>query len=323
MKLFFMNREGARKSQGLLLALMGLLFWVGPTWSETAATDSVPKLSASIEKNTVNIGDLLWVTLRYTIPEDATLTESGGVQGLDALSVIQQTTAPHEIRFRILVDQLESFDLGPFGLTYVDHQGKEQQLTADPVAITVLSNLGEKPGDATIKPIEDIILTRSRWRPYLTWTLGVLALLGMISFFLWRRSRRRSLGLKTAMEEPPHIKAEREIDNLIASGLFETGNVKAFYFIFSETIRRYMESIRRFPAAEMTTEEIAKVIKTDVSDQTILPLLRQADLVKFADAIPAPDRKEQDVLAARSYIQQTRPTPNISQEGSSGREVRP
>ena len=51
------------------------------------------------------------------------------------------------------------------------------------------------------------------------------------------------------MEDPPHVRAEKEIDNLIASGLFETGDVKAFYFIFSETIRRYMESIRRFPGS--------------------------------------------------------------------------
>ena len=124
------------------------------------------------------------------------------------------------------------------------------------------------------------------------------------------------------MEDPPHVKADREIDNLIASGLFENGDVKAFYFIFSETIRRYMESIRRFPAAEMTTEEIARFIKTDPSGQKVLPLLRQADLVKFSDSVPAPDRKDQDILMARTYIQQTRPMTNGSQESSSIQEVR-
>jgi hypothetical protein len=124
------------------------------------------------------------------------------------------------------------------------------------------------------------------------------------------------------MEDPPHVKADKEIDNLIASRLFEDGDVKAFYFIFSETIRRYMESIRRFPAAEMTTEEIARFIKTDPSDQKVLPLLRQADLVKFADSIPAPDRKDQDILIARTYIQETRPMPNTPQEGASIQEVR-
>jgi len=94
---------------------------------------------------------------------------------------------------------------------------------------------------------------------------------------------------------------------LAAGGLFERGEVKTFYFIFSEIIRRYMESIRHFPAAEMTTEEIARHVANTSRDQEILPLLRQADLVKFADTIPTPDRNVRDIEAARAYIRQTGP----------------
>ena len=70
-----------------------------------------------------------------------------------------------------------------------------------------------------------------------------------------------------------------------------------------------MESIRHFPAAEMTTEEISRHAGTHVQDQKILPLLKQADLVKFADTVPTPHRKEQDVWTARTYIRQTCPAP--------------
>jgi hypothetical protein len=110
-----------------------------------------------------------------------------------------------------------------------------------------------------------------------------------------------------AAVDPPHIQAEKEIDQLLADGLFEKGEVKTFYFIFSEIIRRYMESIRRFPAAEMTTEEIARHVGNTSQDQEILPLLRQTDLVKFADTIPTPDRKARDIETARTYIRQTCP----------------
>ena len=68
-----------------------------------------------------------------------------------------------------------------------------------------------------------------------------------------------------------------------------------------------MESIRHFPAAEMTTEEIVRHVANTSQDQEILPLLRQADLVKFADTIPTPDRKVSDIEAARTYIRQTCP----------------
>ncbi len=144
----------------------------------------------------------------------------------------------------------------------------------------------------------------------------------MISGVLWWRKRRRIRDITATLEEPPHVRAEKEIHDLLASGLFEKGNVKAFYFLFSETIRRYLASIRLFPAAEMTTEEIARWVKTDPADQKILPLLKQTDLVKFADSIPSPDRKDQDILMARSYIQQTRPILKGSQNDPVDQELK-
>ncbi len=322
MNLFSIKRPCYRKGLLLLWALVCLFWGSAPAWSETPKTDSVPALSASVEKNTVKIGELLWVTLRYTLPENAKLPESDGIGGLETLTVVEYKTEPTQIKIRFIVDQLESFDLGPFSLTYIDHQDNEQQVTADPITITISSNLGEKIEDAALKPIEDIISTQSRWLWYLIWAIATISLLGLVSGFIWWRKKRRIHDMQAALEDPPHVKADKEIDNLIASGLFERGDVKAFYFIFSETIRRYMESIRRFPAAEMTTEEIAKKIKTDPSDQRILPLLRQADLVKFADLMPAPDHKDQDILMARTYIQQTRPMTNGLQESPPLQEVR-
>ena len=265
---------------------------------------------------------MLWVTLTYEVPESTKLPENDGIGGFETLTVIEQKTEPNQIEFRFLVDQLESFDLGPFSLTYLDDQKNEHQVATEPITVTVLSNLGEKPGDATLRPIQDIISTQSGWLPYLIWIFVATILIGMISGFIWWRKKRGTTANKATMADPPHVKADKEIDKLIASGLFENGNVKAFYFIFSETIRRYMESIRRFPAAEMTTEEIARFIKTDPSDQLILPLLRQADLVKFADSMPAPDRKDQDIMTARTYIQQTRPMTDNSQGDPSIKEVR-
>jgi hypothetical protein len=321
--LFSTKRPCYRKGLLLLWALVCLFLGSGPAWSETPETDSVPALSVSVDKNTARIGELLWVTLQYALPENAKLPEGVGVGGLETLTVIEYKTEPNQIKIRFVVDQLESFDLGPFSLTYIDQQNNTQQITTDPIAITISSNLGEKIEDAALKPIEDIISTQSKWLPYLLWSFAAMLLLGGVVGFIWWRKKRRIHDTQSGLEDPPHVKADREIDKLIASGLFEGGDVKAFYFIFSETIRRYMESIRCFPAAEMTTEEIAKKIKTDSSDQGILPLLRQADLVKFSDLIPEPDRKDQDILMARTYIQQTRPTTNGLQESPSFQEVQP
>ncbi len=98
-----------------------------------------------------------------------------------------------------------------------------------------------------------------------------------------------------------------------AQRLFEKGHIKEFYFGISEILRRYLEALRRFPAAEFTTEEIALHMDRE-QDRGLLPLLRQADFVKFADTIPTTGRKEEDLKAAISYIRETSPAP---EEGDS------
>lgn len=322
MTLFLKKRPRYRKRL-LFWALACLLLWEGPAVTDTSKTDFVPSLSASIDKNTVRVGDLVWVTLRYELPEDATLSGSNAVGGLETLTVVENITEPDQIKIRFLVDQLESFDLGPFSLTYTDAQNQTQQVTTNPLAITIVSNLGEKAEDTTLKPIEGIIATQSRTLSYLLWASGLLLLLGIASGLVYWRRRRHIRDIQAVLEDPPHVKAHREIDSLIASGLFERGEVKAFYYIFSETIRRYMESIHRFPAVEMTTEEIARATQANPFDQCILPLLKQADLVKFADSIPAPERKDQDILVARTYIQQTRPEREELEAPPARQEVSP
>ena len=101
---------------------------------------------------------------------------------------------------------------------------------------------------------------------------------------------------------------------------FEKGRVKKYYFFFSEILRRYLESIRNFPAAEYTTEEIAKHISAE-PDRKLIPLLLQADLVKFADTVPTAARKEEDIKAALAYIRKTAPQPKTVLEQSQQREV--
>ena len=77
--------------------------------------------------------------------------------------------------------------------------------------------------------------------------------------------------------------------------------------------------MRGFPAAEFTTEEITSCLNNE-QDRRLLPLLRQADLVKFADTIPTQARKEEAVSTALSYIHETSPDPET--DDSSARKQR-
>ena len=165
---------------------------------------------------------------------------------------------------------------------------------------------------------------------YPTWLLevapaliaaAVLVSIGIL-FYRWYQRRQAPIS-RVEHVEPPHIRARRELRGLEAQQYFEKGLIKQHYFVFSEILRHYLESIRHFPAAEMTTEEIARHVRDTSQDQEFLPLLRQADLVKFADTIPTPDHKVHDVEAARTYIRQTCPMQTEAADAQYHPEARP
>ena len=227
---------------------------------------------------------------------------------------------PGQIRIKLFVDRLESFKSGPLTLSFKDKEGNIQTLKTDPVSFSVHSVLGEKPAEAELRPIRDIILTKSLWRSFWSWVAGLSGLVLILSgAYLWSRKYRRRT-LPAQIMELPHISARKALEALDGSRVFEKGEAKTFYFTFSEIMRRYLESIRHFPAAEYTTEEISQQIRLEV-DRKLLPLLRQADLVKFADIVPTPARKEEDVRSALSYIDETRPPSNDAANGEPRRRI--
>jgi hypothetical protein len=131
--------------------------------------------------------------------------------------------------------------------------------------------------------------------------------------YWWLKKRRRHLEIAKA-KEAPHLWATREIERLEAQKVFEKGKVKDFYFRLSEVLRRYLEAIRGFPAAEYTVEEIARYVQEE-KDRQLLVLLRQADLVKFADDVPTAARKDDELKAALAYIRATAPTADTQPAG--------
>ncbi|MBN1850988.1 MAG: hypothetical protein JW932_20670 [Deltaproteobacteria bacterium] len=265
-------------------------------------------LTVNTDRKEVAVGGIIELTMAYRLPEGARISGKPKIRGLEGLTIIDQAMDEGRIRIRLLVDHLGSWESGTIELEYVDKDGEKAFLTTEPVSITVISNLGDKPAEARLRPIRDILPTRSVWRSILPWAAVALALIIVAAWFfrwIWKRRNLKSL---EPYPEPPHIRAEKEIKALNARQLFEKGQVKMFYFGLSEILRHYVEAIRQFPAAESTTEEIAHYVKHE-EDRKLIPLLRQADMVKFADNIPTQTRKDEDIQMALIYIRETSPMP--------------
>jgi hypothetical protein len=299
---FFIAPIGLRTL--LHLITLAILFWPSVMWSQGDIGDSKVGLTASLDRESAKLGSIVVLTLDYLLPEGGRLPEEVEIKGLQDLTIVGREVEPDQIRIKLMVDRLGSWESGPLLLSYLDEQGQEETLKADPVSLTVLSNLGEKPEEAQLRSIQGIINTKVLWLTYVAWGAGLLCVLVAIAGFLWWRKRRDIKSVSAEVVDPPHVRARREIEELEAQRLFEKGYVKGFYFRFSEILRQYLASLRGFPAAEFTTQEIALCISRE-EDRRLLSLLRDADLVKFADAVPASCKKEDEVKAALSYIRET------------------
>ncbi len=304
-----------------LFLLACLFVWA---WSGVCGgAETEPEMTASLVPNQTRVGGVITLTLRFQLPEGAHLAPETQVMGLEGFQVLDRHVtlkepeknhaeqknhiAPvsGECGIRLMVDRLDSGPVGPISLSYVTAEGNKASVEAAPVSLTVLSNLGDKPEAARLKPIYGIIPTGDTWKKYRFWILGGIALLLLGVICEWWIRKRRGKVARVIEQTPPDKLAIRGLKALDAQKLFEKGRIKDFYFGFSEILRRYLEAIRGFPAAEYTLEEIARAAKKK-EDQPLLSLLRRADMVKFADSAATTARKDEDMETAFVYIRSTR-----------------
>jgi len=298
-----------------------LIFTPWTLWAVDTPKVESGTLTASLDQASVPVGGVVWLTLDYLLPEGGRLPEKVQIDGLDDLSILKQILNPGQVRIQLLIDQLGPWQSGPINLTYLDADGQTRILTAPPVSIQAVSNLSEQAEAAELRPIRDIVPLKTIWQSYRLWLAACIALVLIGLTLFWWYKRKQSPSALAQYTEPPDIRARRELRGLESQKYFEKGRVKKYYFTFSEILRRYLESIRNFPAAEFTTEEIAGHI-SDHQDRKLIPLLLQADLVKFADTVPTPARKEEDIKAALAYIRQSSAQLEIDREKGPHPEVR-
>lgn len=306
-------------SRFALICLLGLFIFFNSVTDAAAGTDSLEppaKLSASLDRKSAKVGDSVILTLKYYIPQGIRFESMPKLDGLDGFAIIDRKMTEGEIKLTLIVDRMDKMEIGPVSLSFKDKDGIETIVRSEAVSLTVQSNLGGRPAEAQLKPIMDIVPITPLWLKYLPWIIGAILIVCAVCGIIWWRKRRQRIEDLVNIK-PPHIIAEEEIQKLQSSRLFEKGQYKEFYFRLSEIIRRYIEKTRNFPAAEFTTEEIARRLKSD-TDRKILPLLRQADLVKFADAVPTQARKEEDVSSAVLYIKDTSPAPSVAAQTNPG-----
>ncbi len=153
-----------------------------------------------------------------------------------------------------------------------------------------------------------------RW--ILPWLLGLLAALLVASLVVYLLRRRRpvpvSLPPPVQGTPEPYDVALKRLKILERSNLEDERVVKPYFDELSGTLRTYLSDALHIHAQEETTSEIVRDLRIradsllrEVADEApdrVEHLLQLADLVKFADYIPGPDRSREALGETRDTI---------------------
>lgn len=168
-------------------------------------------------------------------------------------------------------------------------------------------------------PIKDIIREQILWTDYLPWVASVLGVLAVLGLFFWWYSRsKKSRALSRMIEQPPHELALKKLDVLARKALWRQGGVKAHCAELTFILREYLEKRFHVPALESTSEELLKhlsatdfpvELKNDLEN-----VLMEADLAKFAKAIPAEDFYQYSMDFSNALITRTIPVIPVEEQ---------
>lgn len=280
------------------------------------APPGTPRLTVSATPSPVTVGGIVTLTLNCELPAGAHADSE--IRGIEGLSVVKKEASGKRIVIKVIADTLEPLKIGPIELGYLDKDGKKGYVRAEALTVGVSSNMKGGSDSENLRAIKGIIPIKNPWiKRAAAAGLVLLVLAAAAAIFLAFR-KWRGKGSPVLPSDPPHVRAEKEIEALLGERLFEKGHRKEFYFRFTEIIKRYIEAIRGFPAAEYTTEEIAQRILDQ--DRPILAVLRRADLVKFADETALPQRKDEDISCFLAYINVTAPKQEEPASGNNAGE---
>jgi uncharacterized BrkB/YihY/UPF0761 family membrane protein len=152
---------------------------------------------------------------------------------------------------------------------------------------------------ADMADIKEIIREPARWTDYLFWWYWLVAavLLLVAARFLSRLLHRRQAMRARTLQAPPGDLARRRLERLEQQQLWQKGAYAAYYAELSHILREFLELRYGILALESVTEQIlAQLAQTDFPKEALPEIehfLRQAELAKFAKAVPAAGFHEQ------------------------------
>ena len=184
-------------------------------------------------------------------------------------------------------------------VTVSDVTGQLSQAVASPVALTIGSVLAAADAELRdIKPQAELEIPAAI--PYQALAaIGVVGVFAVLGLLLWRRRANR----QPVDKRTPDQVVLDELAHIAGLNLPAAGRYAEHYAATADCLRTYLERQFALPAHDRTTLEITSALRTPpfaaANAQTLVTLLAECDLVKFAKVTPG-------VAAANALLDEAR-----------------
>lgn len=310
----------------LPLMLCALLLFAGN--KVQSQTESPVAIESRVSKSTMTIGDTVRYTVQLRRVPDIQTRWPGPAANLGMFEIRRYQTPEAREEDDSIIEEaaytISTFDTGRFVIPPLTVQYLMppdtlwRELRTESLDIYVASMRPSEAGDIrTVKAPWELPRDWGQVIKIAAIAAGVLLLAGL-GYYYWRK--RQGKGLLPQRLEPPqpaHEMAFAELAELRNSDLLARGEIKLFYILLSEIIRRYLAGRYQVDALEMTTFELLEHFQqTEMGDKAfslLREILEQSDLVKFAKFNPPDEQHARLLEAAEALVEMTKPATLVTE----------
>lgn len=303
-------------------------------WFAAAATvraQETPTVTARVQPDSIGIGD----RFDYVIEVEKDLvqvvefpefqpSEKGEIELVESLPVDTLLRDGRRLRLRKRY-RMAAFDEGRYNLgaahvLYADKNIVDTLRSRDSVLLEVSTFRFDSVSHDIydLKPQKTLPFRFAEVSGYVKWGLFALLVLLAAAYALHRILARYGKGFgdifKPAPPLPPHVVAIKALETLHHQKLWQNNRHKQYYSGLTDILRTYIDGRWGISAMEMTSDEIIGAMRgeelPDKARMDLTAILRDADLVKFAKAMPDAEQNEADYLKAYYFVEETKLVPD-------------
>jgi hypothetical protein len=272
--------------------LLVAAFVLAPATARAQTATRIPvQAGATIDRDSVTVGDVVTLTVRVRGPRNATINFPAAV---DSLGPVQSLAPPAvrdgadtlEFADRIAVYRLAPWDVGKLqirlGDVLVQTDDDERRVALPLPTLFVRSVLPADSAQRIPKPARPLLEPRAA-TPWWWWAAAAAAALVIgLGIWWWRRRRRGEEG----STGNPFVDAESAFDRIERLRLVDAGEPGRHAALMTDVARRYLAGRFVYASLANTSGELLAALRgtPTIPHDRLLRLFTSVDAIKFANA---------------------------------------